>query len=108
MGISRGYVLPNDHMTAYILKDETAKRDPYHIMHRMMKRNITDDEVREFRDSAKVMFSQRNGIRQAYFSEKGVSIITQTPGGWVFRTTWRKEDFDDIIIKILEVINKYV
>lgn len=108
MGIRRGYVLPNDHMTAFILKDETAKRDPYHIMHRMMKRNITDDEVREFRDSAKVMFSQRNGIRQAYFSEKGVSIITQNPGGWVFRTTWRKEDFDDIIIKILEVINKYV
>ena len=106
-GINQGVVLPNDNVAAYILKDETSKREPYHIMHRMAERNITDDEVREYKNTAKVMFSQWNGSRRAYYTEDGVSVITKNPEQWVFKTVWRKEDFDENTEQILEVIKKY-
>lgn len=37
----------------------------------------------------------------------GVSVITKNSEQWVFKTVWRKEDFDNTTEKILEVVNKY-
>ena len=106
-GINIGIALPANNMPAYILKDENTSRDAYHIMRRMKERNITDDEVRSYKDNAKVMFSQWGGQRRVYYSDMGVSVITKNSEQWVFKTVWRKEDFDNTTEKILEVVNKY-
>lgn len=106
-GIRNGIALPAKPKHAAVLPDPTTKRDPYHIMHRMAERGITDDNLREYMNSAKIMFVQWNGQRQAFYSDAGVVVIAKTEGGWIYKTAFSKADFDDNTYKILEVIHKY-
>lgn len=48
------------------------------------------------------------GKRQAFYSKDGVCVITKTDEGWIYKTAWKKEDFDSNTERILEVIKKYV
>ena len=106
-GINKGIILPVDNVKAYILADETAKRDKYHIMNRMKERDITDDEIRSYKDNALIMFSQWNNTRRTYYSTEGVCAVTKNPEQWVYKTAWKREDFDDDVLKTLEVVKKY-
>ena len=106
-GIRTGIALPAKPKHAAVLPDPTTKRDPYHIMHRMAERGITDDNLREYMNSAKIMFVQWNGQRQAFYSDAGVVVRAKTEGGWIYKTAFSKADFDDNTYKILEVIHKY-
>ncbi|MGN1137095.1 MAG: phage minor capsid protein [Oscillospiraceae bacterium] len=107
LGIKKGVALPSKYKRAYILPDEKSKNDPYHIMHRMVERNITDDDLEAFMTNAKIMFSQWNGTRQTFYSNSGVVTITKSDKGWIYKTAWTDKDFDEETEKILEVINKY-
>lgn len=77
-------------------------------MHRMLERQISDDDVRRYMDNAKVMFVQWNGNRQMFFSSEGVSVISKVGEDWIYKTVWSEKDFDEVTLKILEVINKHV
>ena len=100
--------VPDNGIKAYILPDTDSKREPYHIMHRMKERNITDDDVRSFKDNAIIAMSQWNGKRMEYYSYDGVCVISKTDTGWVYKTAWKKEDYDETTIQVLEVCKKYV
>lgn len=100
--------IPDDEIKAYILPDTDSKREPYHIMYRMKERNITDDDLRSFKNNAIVAMSQWNGKRLEYYSSDGVCVISRTNAGWVYKTAWKKEDFDETAMKVLEVCRKYV
>lgn len=104
--IVKGVVLPAEKKQAFILP--FGKSDPYHIMHRMLERQISDDDVRRYMDNAKVMFVQWNGNRQMFFSSEGVSVISKVGEDWIYKTVWSEKDFDEVTLKILEVINKHV
>ena len=106
LGIKKGVVLPAEKKQAFILP--AGKSDPYHIMHRMLERHISDDDVRGYMENAKVMFVQWNGRRQMFFSDKGVSVIAKVGDDWIYKTTWNAADFDEDSLKIMEVINKHV
>lgn len=106
-GIMKGVVLPAKPKNAVILADSAAKHDPYHIMHRMVERQITDDDLKHFMDEAKVMFVQWNGQRQAFYSEAGTAVITKSGTGWIYKTAFTKHDYDEESLKILEVIHRY-
>lgn len=106
-GIKKGIVLPPRPKRAFILPDNKAKNDQYHIMHRMVERYITDDDLEKFMKESKVMFAQWNGVRRLFYTEKGAVIITKSDTGWIYKTAWSKSDFDDEALKILEVINRY-
>lgn len=108
LGIKNGVVLPSKPQQAFILADSKNKNDPNHIMNRMLERGITDDNVRNYMNNAKVMFVQWKGERQVFYSDEGVSIIIRKDDDWIFKTTWSKADFDEITQKILEVVNKHV
>lgn len=102
----RGKVVPAVHNPAYILKDKASKREPEHIMKRMLERNITDDQVQEYVDTALFSVLHYNDTRLAYYSEKGVTVLTKTQDyddiEWIAKTVWSKNDFDentDMIIK---------
>lgn len=105
-GIKQGTVLPAKPKQAAILPE--GKKDPCHIMKRMAERNITDDDVRSYMKDAKCMFVQWVGKRQAFYSDKGISVITKSGDDWIYKTAWSKADFDGNTDKILEVINKHV
>lgn len=105
-GIKQGIVLPAKNVQAFILPE--GKRDPYHIMHRMLERLVTDDDIRGFMANAKCMFIQWNGNRRVYYSEKGACVVTKSGDDWLFKTAWSKSDYDDTTDTIMEVINKYV
>lgn len=107
LGIKKGVVLPPRPKRAFVLPDEKAKKDKYHIMHRMMERNITDDDLEKFMKESKIMFVQWGGLRQAFYADNGVTVITKSSDGWIYKTAWKKNDFDNETIQILEVINKY-
>lgn len=107
LGIKNGKCLKANPKIAYIMPDESTKRDSYHIMHRMMERHITDDELRGYVQNAEYMFSQWGGKRLAFFTDQGVSVLSKTGDGWIFKTAWKKADFDEETIKILEVMRKY-
>ena len=105
LGIGKGVFLPAEPEQAYILPE--GKRDPYHIMHRMLERNITDDEIRSYMTNARAMFAQRNGSRRVFYESQGICVITKTSDGWVYKTAWKKDDYDDEAVKILGVLKKY-
>ena len=105
-GIKIGVALPPVQKKAFILPE--GKKDPNHIMKRMLERNITDDEVRSFMKEAKVMFSQWEGRRQMFVSENGMVVVTKVNDEWIYKTVWSKNDYDEQSEKIMEVINKYV
>lgn len=108
LGIKRGVPLPARHKNAAILPDLSNNPDPYHIMRRMVERNITDDDLRDFMRDSKVMFVQWNGQRQVFYSDNGVVVIFKSDDEWIYKTSFSKPDFDDNTLKILEVIQKYV
>ena len=56
LGIKKGVLLPSVLVQAFILPE--GKKDPYHIMNRMLGRNMTDDDVRSYMTKAKAMFVQ--------------------------------------------------
>ena len=102
-----GVVAPYKWERANILEDLSTKRDPAHIMKRMLERHITDDDVQKFIDNALFMENQWSGTRRVYYSEKGITVLTKTedyPGiEWIAKTTWNESDFDDRTLKIFEV-----
>lgn len=109
MGIKKGIALAPKSKLAYILPDEKNTKDPYHIMNRMIERNITDDDVKSYMKNAKAMFVQWNGERQTFYSSSGVCTVTKSDKhGWIYKTAWTENDFDETTLKIMEVINKYV
>ena len=102
----RGKVVPAVHNPTYILKDKASNREPDHIMKRMLERNITDDQVQEYVDTALFSVLHYSDTRLAYYSENGVTVLTKTQDyddiEWITKTVWSKNDFDektDMIIK---------
>lgn len=102
VGINRGVVLPPSQQRAYILP--SGKKDAYHIMHRMMERQITDDEIRGYAENAKIMFEQWGGVRRRYISENGTAVIEDQGEHWVYKTAWKAMDNDEEAEKIMEAI----
>ena len=102
LGIRKGILLPPVRKQAFILPE--GKRDPYHIMHRMMERNISDDDVRTYMEDAKAMFVQWGGRRQLFGSGEGMCLVTSHGDDWIYKTVWSKYDFDEDSEKILEVL----
>lgn len=101
-GINRGVVLPPSQQRAYILP--SGKKDAYHIMHRMMKRQITDDDLRSYTENAKIMFEQWGGVRRWYISENGMAVIEDQEEYWVYKTAWKASDNDEEADRIMEAI----
>lgn len=99
-------VPPMGSQRAYILEDKAAKRDPAHIMRRMMERHIMDDDVQSYVDNALFSVSQFKDTRRVFYSEDGVTVLTRTkdyPGiDWIAKTTWSKYDFDEITEKAIK------
>ncbi len=102
LGVNKGVLLPKVQKQAFILPE--GKRDSYHIMHRMLERNITDDDVRGYMENAKAMFVQWGGQRQLFVSREGMCLITKKDDEWIYKTVWSKHDFDEDSEKILEVL----
>lgn len=102
LGIKKGLLLPKVEKQAFILPE--GKHEPYHIMQRMLKRNITDDNVREYMRSAKAMFVQWGGKRQLFVSDEGMVLITREGEEWIYKTVWSKYDYDEESEKIMEVL----
>ena len=111
-GLIRGKVVPIKKKQAYILEDISHKKEPAHIMKRMLERNITDDQVQDFVDSAVLCVEQFQGTRLVYYAEEGVTVLTKTSDygdvEWIAKTTWSKYDYDENTEKILKEAKKYV
>lgn len=105
----RGYVVPTEKRQAYILED-LSSRDPSHVMKRMLERNITDDQVQEYVDTALFAVLHYNDTRLAYYSTKGVTVLTKTEDysevEWIVKTAWSKSDFDENTDRILKEAKK--
>lgn len=95
---------------AYILEDRAAK-DPAHIMHRMMERQITADDIQKYVDSAVFSVEQFRGTRKAFYSKDGVAVLTKSSDyaetEWIVKTAWSKADFDENVDKALKEALKY-
>lgn len=102
LGIKKGIVLPPVQKQAFILPE--GKKDPYHIMERMLERNITDDDVRAYMKDAKAMFIQWSGRRQLFVGDDGMCLITKQEDGWIYKTVWSKHDYDADSEKMMEVL----
>lgn len=106
----KAYVVPAEKRNTYILEDLAYKKDPAHIMKRMLERNITDDQVKEYVDKALFALSHYNDTRLAYYSAEGVTVLTKTKDyetiDWIVKTTWSKHDFDEITNRIIEEAKK--
>ena len=102
LGIKKGLLLPKVEKQAFILPE--GKHDPYHIMKRMLERNITDDDVRSYMRNAKAMFVQWGGKRQLFVSDEGMVLITKQGEEWIYKTVWSKYDYDEDSEKIMEVL----
>ena len=82
----------------------TGKYDPYHIMDRMMERNITDDEIRSYMRDAKIMIVQWGGQRRLFIGEKGTCVVVKDGDVWRFKTAWKSCDNDESSDYTMEAI----
>lgn len=105
LGIRIGVPLPAANKKAFVLPE--GKKDPYHLMKRMLERNITDDDLRNYMSDAKCMFVQWGGVRQRFVSVNGMVVITKKDEDWFFKTAWKKDDYDAEAIKVMEVLRKH-
>lgn len=105
LGIKKGILLPPVPKQAFILPE--GKHDPYHIMNRMLERQISDDDIRSYIKNAKAMFVQWGGKRQLFCSAQGCSAVVKSGEDWIYKTAWKRADFDDEIVKILEALRKH-
>ena len=105
LGIKKGVLLPSVLVQAFILPE--GKKDPYHIMNRMLGRNMTDDDVRSYMTKAKAMFVQWGGKRLVFYGNSGIAVITKVNEDWIYKTAWKRADFDEETGQILEVLKKY-
>lgn len=107
----KAYVVPARKKPAYILEDLSHKKDPAHIMKRMKERKITDDQVQEYVDSALFALSHYSDTRLAYYSQRGVTVLTRTSDydgiEWITKTTWSRNDFDETTDLIIKEAKKY-
>ena len=107
----KAYVVPAERKKAYVLEDLAHKKDPAHIMKRMLERNITDDQVQSYVDTAIFSLMHYNDTRLAYYSREGVTVLTKTSDydgvEWITKTTWSKTDFDETTDRILKEAKKY-
>ncbi len=104
LGIQKkGIVLPPVQKQVALLP--SGKRDPFHIMHRMIERHITDDDLRSFMQNARCMIVQWGGQRQMFISNRGISVIHKEGDIWKFKTAWDYHDFDTETDTIMEVLN---
>jgi SPP1 gp7 family putative phage head morphogenesis protein len=91
---------------AYILEDKAVKRDPAHIMKRMLERHITDDDVQSYVDNALFSVTQFKGTRRVFYSKEGVTVLTRTKDypnvEWIAKTTWSKYDFDEYTERMIK------
>ena len=102
LGIKKGVILPPVRKQAFILP--AGSKDAYHIMNRMLERNITDDDVRSYMKNSKAMFVQWGGQRQLFVSDEGMCLVTKQGEEWIYKTVWSKYDFDEDSEKIMEVL----
>lgn len=105
LGIKVGVPLPPVLKQAFILPE--GRHDPYHIMKRMLERGMTDDDIHSYMRDANCMFVQWNGTRQRFVSKNGMVVITKSGNDWLYKTAWKKEDYDVEADKIMEVLKKY-
>lgn len=103
LGIKRGVPLPPSNKQAFILPE--GKHDPYHIMHRMIERNLTDDDLRGYIKNARCVFIQWGGQRQMFVGDEGTCVITKSGEDWLFKTAWSKDNYDEESDAIMEVLN---
>lgn len=108
----KGKVVPIEAHKTYILEDISYKKDPAHVMKRMLERNITDDQIQSYVDNAILCVSQFKGTRLVFFSKEGVTVLTKTADyvdiDWIVKTTWSKHDFDETTEEIIRRAGKYV
>ena len=108
----KGKVVPIEAHKTYILEDISYKKDPAHVMKRMLERNITDDQIQSYVDNAILCVSQFKGTRLVFFSKEGVTVLTKTADygdiDWIVKTTWSKYDFDESTEEIIRRAEKYV
>jgi SPP1 gp7 family putative phage head morphogenesis protein len=71
-----------------------------HALNRMNTRNITSEIAQSYIDNAVIEFSQNT--KSMYLSEEGVTVLLKEDKRLI--STYSKKDFDDSIIKILEVM----
>jgi hypothetical protein len=65
-----------------------------------MKRGVTQEEAQGFIDNAVIMFDQKT--RSLYVSHEGNAVLLDKEKRVI--SAYRKEDFDDLIKAILEVL----
>ncbi len=106
-----GKEVPIQHLRAYVLED-IGRKQPSHIMQRMLERGITSDDVQSYVDTALLCVSQFNGQRLLYISENGATVLTKTsqyPGiEWIAKTVWSKNDFSERFEMLVERLKNHV
>ena len=107
----KGQIVSYQRNHANVLADLSSKKEPNHIMTRMMERSISSEEVQSFVDNALFCESQFKGTRLVYYANDGVTVLSKTTDyagiDWIAKTVWAKVDFDEKILEILEVAKQY-
>lgn len=107
LGVNIGAAISPNNLKGYVLEDIGAK-EPAHVLKRMFERHITADDVQKNIDNALIAFEQWNGTRMAFYSENGVTVVAKHGDGWIVKTAWGKNDFDEQTEQIIRVVKKYV
>lgn len=103
----RGAFVPPDTSITPYLVPLYNQREPFHAMHRMLERQITDDEVRAFIKDAAVMVERWDGTLRTYYAPGGTTRVKHVNEEWIVNTVWGKEDFDGINASLLRIIKKH-
>lgn len=109
--LPKGHIVPTQACKVYILAD-AGKKNSAHIMERMLERNIASEAVQSYVDNSILCVSMFQGTRKVFYSEDGVTVLTQTSAyqgiDWIAKTTWSKSDFDDNTTEIIKEVKRII
>lgn len=101
-----GILLPPVIKKATVAPDQNS-HDPNHIINRMHERGLLEPDIERLMRNAKAMFSQWGDERLLFVGDEGMVVIVKNGDGWIYKTAWTKDKFDDHSRMIIEVLEEY-
>ena len=78
--------------------------DDLHI-NKVRKHNVNEEDAKKYIRNAVMSITKRNGLTENYYHKDGIAYIN--PSENIIKTAFKRDEFSEEVIKIMEVLREY-
>ncbi len=94
----------NVHIPCRKIDEKSLLFDDVHI-NKMRKHNVSEQEAKKYISEAVMSITKRNGLTENYYHKDGLVYVN--PSENMIKTAFKKDEFSDNVLKIMEVLSEY-